>query len=184
MDSSYYDIQECEIQDYIKFLPLETPHLTLKENITMLFSQKLRVGLKEMQVTMQYHNVQEYEGDFDSFLPDEEIPKMLSYNLNDVESTEELLNRCKADIDLRIGIQEEFGVDVLSKDGMTIGTEILKVKYLEKTGKTWYDIKDLRSPCDIIDLNEVIFPFIEFETPICDCSKALLQNILAWNFYK
>ena len=39
MDSSYYDIQECEIQDYIKFLPLETPHLTLKENITMLFSQ-------------------------------------------------------------------------------------------------------------------------------------------------
>lgn len=134
--------------------------------LTMLFSQKLRVGLKEMQVTMQYHNVQEYEGDFDSCLPDEEIPKMLSYNLNDVESTEELLNRCKADIDLRIGIQEEFGVDVLSKDGMTIGTEILKVKYLEKTGKTWYDIKDLRSPCDIIDLNEVIFPFIEFETPV------------------
>jgi len=140
--------------------------------LTMLFSQKLRVGLKEMQVTMQYHNVQEYEGDFDSFLPDEEIPRMLSYNLNDVESTEELLNRCKADIDLRIGIQEEFGVDVLSKDGMTIGTEILKVKYLEKTGKTWYDIKDLRSPCDVIDLNEVIFPFIEFETPI-------LQELLA-----
>ena len=88
--------------------------------LTMLFSQKLRVGLKEMQVTMQYHNVQEYEGDFDAWLPEEEIDKMLSYNLNDVESTEELLNRCKADIDLRIGIQEEFGVDVLSKDGMTI----------------------------------------------------------------
>ena len=30
----------------------------------MLYSQKLRVGLKEMQVTMQFHNVQEYEGDF------------------------------------------------------------------------------------------------------------------------
>ena len=134
--------------------------------LTMLFSQKLRVGLKEMQVTMQFHNVQEYEGDFDSDLPDDEIDKMLAYNLNDVESTEELLNRCKADIDLRIGIEKEFGVDVLSKDGMSIGTEILKVKYLEKTGKSWYDIKDLRSPCDVIDLNEVIFPFIEFETPI------------------
>lgn len=139
--------------------------------LTMLFSQKLRVGLKEMQVTMQYHNVQEYEGDFDTWLPEEEIDKMLSYNLNDVESTEELLNRCKADIDLRIGIQEEFGVDVLSKDGMTIGQEILKVKYLEKSGKKWWEIKDLRSPCDVIDLNEVIFPFIKYDTPV-------LQNLL------
>lgn len=134
--------------------------------LTMLFSQKLRVGLKEMQVTMQFHNVQEYEGDFNDYLPDEEIPKMLGYNLNDVESTEELLNRCKKDIDLRIGIQQEFGIDVLSKDGMSIGTEILKTKYLEKTGKQWWDIKDLRSPCDVIDLSQVIFPFIKFETPV------------------
>lgn len=139
--------------------------------LTMLFSQKLRVGLKEMQVTMQYHNVQEYEGSFDNWLPDSEIDKMLAYNLNDVDSTLELLNRCKKDIDLRIGIQQEYGVDVLSKDGMSIGTEILKIKYLEKTGKQWYQIKDLRSPCDIINLNDVIFPFIKFETPI-------LQNLL------
>ena len=134
--------------------------------LTMLFSQKLRVGLKEMQVTMQYHNVQEYSGDFESWLPDEEIDEMLKYNLNDVESTLELLNRCKKDVDLRIGIQEEYGIDVLSNDGMTIGTEILKTKYLEKTHKKWYDIKDLRSPADVIDLNEVIFPFIQYETPV------------------
>lgn len=134
--------------------------------LTMLFSQKLRVGLKEMQVTMQYKNVQEYEGDFNKPLPDEEIDNMLAYNLNDVLSTEELLNRCQKEINLRIGIQKEFGINVLSKDGMTIGTEILKAKYLEKTGKTWWDIKDLRSPCDIINLNEVIFPFIKFETPV------------------
>ena len=140
--------------------------------LTMLFSQKLRVGLKEMQVTMQYKNVQEYSGKFDEYLPTSEIDEMLKYNLNDVDSTLELLNRCKSEIDLRIGIQEEFGVDVLSKDGMTIGTEILKTKYLEKTGKSWYDIKDLRSPCDIIDLNKVIFPFIKYDTPV-------LQNLLA-----
>ena len=77
--------------------------------LTMLFSQKLRVGLKEMQVTMQYPNVQEFEGDFDSSLPDEEIDKMLKYNLNDVMSTNELLNRCIAAIELRLGIEEEYG---------------------------------------------------------------------------
>lgn len=148
--------------------------------LTMLFSQKLRVGLKEMQVTMQYHNVQEYEGNFDDLLPDSEIDKMLSYNLNDVESTEELLYRCKADIDLRLGIQEEFGVDVLSKDGMSIGIEILKVKYLEKTGKSWWDIKDLRSPADTINLDEIIFPFIEYETPVLqDLLKEMKQQYVS-----
>lgn len=145
--------------------------------MTMLFSQKLRVGLKEMQVTMQYHNVQEYEGNFDDWLPDGEIDRTLQYNLNDVDSTLELLNRCKKDVDLRIGIQKEFGVDVLSKDGMTIGTEILKTKYLEKTHKQWYEIKDLRSPCEVIDLNEVIFDFIDFETPVLkDLLKEMKQQ--------
>lgn len=139
--------------------------------LTMLFSEKLRCGLKEMQVTMQFHNVQEYEGDFDRWLPASEIDKVIAYNINDVDSTEELLNRCKAEIELREGIENEFGISVLSKDGMTIGTEILKTKYLEKTGKKWKDIKDLGTPCDIIELNKVIFPFIHFDTPI-------LQNLL------
>lgn len=139
--------------------------------LTMRFSQKLRVGLKEMQVTMQYPNVQEYEGDFDEWLPDEEIDKMLAYNLNDVDSTLELLNRSKEDIELRIGIEKEYGVNVLNKDGMSIGIEILKTKYLEASHKTWWDIKDLRSPCDMINLNDVIFPSIHFETPI-------LKNLL------
>lgn len=138
----------------------------------MLYSQKLRVGLKEMQVTMQFRNVQEYEGDFQDYLPVSEIPKMIEYNINDVDSTEELLNRCKKDIDLRIAIEDEYGVKVLNKDGVNIGMKIITQKYLEKTGQTWNQIKDLRSPCDLIPLNEVILPFIEFESPI-------LKSVLA-----
>lgn len=140
--------------------------------LTMLYSQKLRVGLKEMQVTMQFRNVQEYEGDFQDYLPVSEIPKMIEYNINDVDSTEELLNRCKKDIDLRIAIEDEYGVKVLNKDGVNIGMKIITQKYLEKTGQTWNQIKDLRSPCDLIPLNEVILPFIEFESPI-------LKSVLA-----
>ena len=51
--------------------------------LTMMFSQKLRVGLKTMQVTMHYKNVQEYDGDFNQFLPLSEIDKMIAYNIND-----------------------------------------------------------------------------------------------------
>lgn len=133
--------------------------------LTMLYSQKLRVGLKEMQVTMQYPNVEEYSGDFGQPLPDSEIDKMLAYNLNDVLSTEALLNRCKADIELRISIENEYDINALSKDGMTLGMEIIKHKYLEATHQQWYQIKDLRSPCDEMDLNNIIFPFIHYDTP-------------------
>ena len=96
--------------------------------LTMRFSSKLRVGLKETQVTMEYPNVEEYNGDFDKPLPLNKFDEMISYNINDVDSTEELLNRSRDLIDLRLGIEKEYGVDVLSKDGMTIGMEILKVK--------------------------------------------------------
>lgn len=134
--------------------------------LTMLYSNKLRVGLKEIQVTMQYKNVQEFVADWQADLPENQIDSMIDYNINDVNSTEELLNRCKKDIDLRIAIEDEYGVHVLSKDGVNIGMKILTQKYLEKTGQTWWDIKDLRSPMSVIPLNSVILPFIKYDSPI------------------
>ena len=148
--------------------------------LTMLFSQKLRVGLKEMQVTMKYSNVQEYDGNFEAPIPEEDIPKIIQYNVNDVNSTEELLYRCENDIKLRLNIEEEYGIKALNKDGVNLGMEILKTKYLEKTHKTWNDIKDLRSPCDKIALNEIILPFIKFDNPILkDLLNEMKQQVVS-----
>lgn len=148
--------------------------------LTMLFSQKLRVGLKEMQVTMKYSNVQEYDGNFEAPIPEEDIPKMIQYNINDVNSTEELLYKCENDIKLRLNIEEEYGIKALNKDGVNLGMEILKTKYLEKTHKTWNDIKDLRSPCDKIALNEIILPFIKFDNPILkDLLNEMKQQVVS-----
>jgi hypothetical protein len=83
---------------------------------------------------MEYHNVEEYSGDFNSPLPKSEIPNVRKYNLNDVESTEELLYRSKADIDLRVSIEDTYHISALNKDGVNLGMEILKKKYLEATG--------------------------------------------------
>lgn len=140
--------------------------------LTMLYSQKLRVGLKEIQVTMQYKNVLEFAHDWTKPLDTDLIDEMIEYNINDVDSTEALLNKCKDKVELRIAIEDEYGVRVLSKDGVNIGMKILTQKYLEKTGLTWWDIKDLRSPANVIALNEVILPFIEYRDPI-------LKNVLS-----
>ena len=84
---------------------------------------------------MEYRNVEEYKGDFNIPLSKEEIPNLLAYNVNDVESTEELLNRSKKDIELRIAIEEQYNISALNKDGVNLGMEILKKYYLEATGK-------------------------------------------------
>lgn len=134
--------------------------------LTMLWSSKLRVGLKELQVTMNYHNVEEYSGDFDAYLRNDQIDEAISYCFNDIESTEELLNRCKGDIDLRLAIEDEYKIKALNKDGVNLGMEIIKQRYLAETGLQWKDIRDLRSPCDYLCLNDIIFDFIEFKTPV------------------
>lgn len=142
--------------------------------LTMMFAQKLRVGLKSLQVTMEYENVEEYDGDFNKNLPKEDIEKLEAYNLNDVLSTEQLLYRISGEIDLRLGIQDTLGVDVLNMDGVNLGVEVIKHNYLKETGKKWKDIKDLRSPCNEIDLKDIIFDFINFKRPEL---KALLKTL-------
>ena len=139
--------------------------------LTMLFSSKLRVGLKEMQVTMNYKNVEEYDGDFDQPLLDSNIDDMIAYNINDVESTTELLNRLKDDVQLRLFIEQEYGIDALSMDSVKFGETLLLKKYCEQTNLSEQYVKSLRSPMDYIPLKDVILPFVQYKNPI-------LQDVL------
>lgn len=141
--------------------------------LRMLFSSKLRVGLKEMQVTMHYNNVQEFAGDFTKFLSVNDIDEVIKYNINDVESTEELLNRCnkKGDIDLRIFIEKEYGIDCLSMDGVKFGETLLAKKYCTAVGISKKQLDIMRSPMDYVHLGDVILPIIKYKNPI-------LQDVL------
>lgn len=154
-DGSREKIKRWKYAHYFKSMDL----------LTMQFSQKLRVGLKTMQVTMHYKNVQEYEGDFDRLLPVEKIDEMIAYNINDVESTTELLNRLKKDIDLRLFIEKEHGIDCLSMDSVKLAETYLLEKYSKETGIPKNVIKEMRSPMDYIPLKDVILPFIKYKNP-------------------
>lgn len=147
--------------------------------LTMLFSSKLRVGLKEMQVTMHYKNIEEYSGDFNQFLPDSEIDNMIEYNINDVESTTELLNRLKDDVQLRLFIEKEYGIDALSMDSVKFGETLLLKKYCEETRLSEQYVKTLRSPMDYIPLKDVILPFISYKNPkLQDVLKDMKSQIV------
>ena len=142
--------------------------------LTMLYSQALRVSLKEMQVTMMYKNVQEFNCDWQAPLSQFEIDDMIEYNINDVMSTTELLKQCTKDIDVRVDIENKFNIDCLSKDGVGTGVELLKYEYLQKTNESWWELKDKRSPMDWIPLKDVILPHISFKHPVL---KSLLEEM-------
>ena len=136
--------------------------------LTMQFSSKLRVGLKEMQVTMFYDNVQEYEGDFNNVLMPSDIDKMIEYNINDVNSTEELLNRLNkhGDIDVRLFVEKEYGFNALSMDSVKFGETILAGEYCKAKHISKKYLETLRSPMDYVPLKDVILPVIKYKNPI------------------
>ena len=133
--------------------------------LTMMFSSKLRVGLKSMQVTMHYKNVQEYSGNFDDILLKENIDEMKEYNINDVESTCELLERLKPDIEIRKYIEEEFGINAYSMDSVKFGETILAKEYCKAKNISLKELEQMRSPMDYIPLKDVILPFIKYKNP-------------------
>lgn len=136
--------------------------------LTMMFSSKLRVGLKEMQLTMRYPNVQEYEGDFNDYVTKDDIEKIIQYNINDVESTTSLFNTLsnKGEIDLRLFIEEEYGFNALSMDSVKFGETILAKKVCEELNINKKQLEQMRSPMDMIPLKDVILPIIQYKNPI------------------
>lgn len=144
--------------------------------LTMLYSKALRVSLKEMQVTMQYKNVEEFVVDWHQDLPEKDIDRLISYNINDVESTEELLYRCKDLLELRIETEKDFGLPCLSLDRVNLGDRLLQLKVIEKTGLNKKQLENMKSPANYVDLEKVIFPWIKFESPILQKKLTDMKN--------
>lgn len=144
--------------------------------LTMLYSKALRVSLKEMQVTMQYKNVEEFIVDWHQDLPEKDMDKLISYNINDVESTEELLYRCKDLLELRVETERDFGLPCLSLDRVNLGDRLLQLKVMQKTGLTKYQLENMKSPAEYVDLEKVIFPWIKFNNPILQKALTDMKN--------
>ena len=163
-DDSYKILKHWKYLRYFKSMDI----------LTMLFSKKLRVGLKEMQMTMHYDNVEEYSGDFTKDILTINIDKMIEYNINDVNSTYELLQKCEKDIAVRLWAENEYHIEALSMDGVKLGETILAKTYCNKTGISMKQLEGTNSPMDYIPLKDVIFSFIQYKHPIL---KAVLEDM-------
>lgn len=133
--------------------------------MTMLFSAKRQKSLKELQIILRYPNVQEYDGRFDQWLPDDKIDDMIEYNENDVDSTVFLLNKVKGEIDLRLLVEKEWGFDALSMSGVRFGEEILYREFCKVSESKPDDLRNATKVDNTIPLKDVILPFIKYSNP-------------------
>ena len=136
--------------------------------MTMLASSGLRVGLKHLQVTTKWYNVEDFECDWDAELEEKDFNSCIDYCINDVLSTNHVVSLKSKDFDLREKVLDRYGLDCRSKDGVKLGIEILSDLTAKSMGIPLREFKkkdNEEKVIKILDVSDLIEPFISFETP-------------------
>lgn len=127
--------------------------------IRMLFSKKLRVGLKSLMITLKWQRVQDLPFSPEEKIPESEFDNVLDYNYNDVMFTKHLAHTVRDELNLRVGIEKQYGLDVMSKDGVATGIGIL----FKMIGDD--SIRDKRTHRPELKLRDCIVPTVKFDSP-------------------
>jgi len=124
-----------------------------------------RTSLKALEISMNFPNVMEMPIDHNrDDITLEEIPSILEYNLNDVLATLEFYKKSFGKIDLRKGLNEKYNLKCINFPDSKIGEQLILKLYCDYTGKDPWEVKKQRTYRNYINLNECIFPYIEFES--------------------
>jgi len=90
--------------------------------------------------------------------------QVLSYNLNDVIATKELYKRTVPMIKLRMELSKLYKINLENASDAKIGSELLFKLYCNETKRHPSDVRSGRTYRNIISLNNIIFPYIEFKS--------------------
>jgi len=128
----------------------------------LLFSKKLRVGLKELECSLQHDNVEEFECPFDKVLTTDEKEKLIAYNINDCRATKLVLQKSIEALQLRRWMLKEYGIDAFSMDGVNGGVKILEMLYERETGDSSFKKRITRR--EFVHIKDIILPAVKFKT--------------------
>lgn len=142
--------------------------------LRLLFAKMHWVGLKELEVTMKWPNVQEIPYHHEKVLTHQEKIEVLDYNDNDTLATDAVLQRAIPDIKLRHAILKEFGFECYSRDGVNTGVNLLLKMYCDRTGEDMREVSKRRTTRESINLGEVISDKVYFNSKVF---KNLLETI-------
>lgn len=130
------------------------------------FNNRARsTSLKWLQFNMGWKNVQEMPIPHNEDVTAEQIPTILEYNTNDVESTIAFYHLSKSRISLRKTLSAKYGVDMSNFSDNRIGEEIFLIGLSEKTGKTRKELKGYKTYRPFVQVSDCLIDGLQFQTP-------------------
>lgn len=134
-------------------------------------------SLKQIEVRLKYHNVQDLPFEPSRKVKEEDIPIILSYCRNDVDITEELFKYSKRMLSLRRKIGEKYDVNVLSYNDVKLGEVITKKAYEQYSGLHPREFSRLRTFRNIIKVKNCIPPSVHFKTKYMNNILDMLRKL-------
>ena len=130
-----------------------------------------RSSLKWIQYTIDWHNIIDMPIHHTTEVTESQIPEIIRYCINDVQSTKKIMHLCKNQIDLRRQLTDEYGIDLYSASEPRISKELFLFFLSKQTGIKQYELRKMRTNRLKITVKDIILPYIEFKT-------ATFQNLL------
>jgi hypothetical protein len=162
---------------YKEFKPyLKNDNYTSIDLMRLLFSKKLRVGLKELECSLNHPNVEELPYDISIDLDDEQKAKVLSYNVNDIEATHRVYKSSIKDLQLRQWVLKNYNVDGYNLDGVNLGMKIFERIMVDIIGND--DFTKGRTHRKEIVVKDILVPCLKFETPEFQTVLDRYQNLV------
>lgn len=121
-------------------------------------------SLKALEVHLGWDNVLDMPLSHTAEIDEHLLQQVLEYNLNDVLFTAKFYQMCDEKIKLRKQINKKYKLNVINKSDVVIG-ETIFLKYLsDSMDKSIQELKQIRGRKSDVDLNSIIFPYVEFKS--------------------
>ena len=143
---------------------LKIPHIDVYK-LNHWDNMAKRSSLKWIEYTMDWNNILDMPIEHDTEITtQEEIDMIIEYCINDVEATEEIYNKSKSLIALRLDLSKRYGINLLNASEPRISKELFSYYLSKELNIPKRDLKQLRTFRRVIKLEDIILPYIKFET--------------------
>lgn len=133
------------------------------------------VSLKRLEFNMRRRMVLEYTEGFDHQVSaEEEVKKLIEYNIEDVLATYQFRQMSAEQVDFRKSLMDTWGIEVLNYNDTKIGEKLIERRLKEEVGlNALYTYEEgeygetirtmKQTPRSHVDLRDIIFPNVRFE---------------------
>jgi len=126
-----------------------------------------RSSLKWIQYSMDWHNIQEMPIHHNTYITTRtQLNLITQYCINDVQSTKRIMQLSKEQINLRLSLTAEYKINLMNASEPRISKELFMEFLSQKTGIRKYELRQLRTNRTLINIGELILPYVKFKTEV------------------